>query len=281
MINPLIHKKTLLQRYLNDHKKVVVIIIVLITLWGAFSLWRMYEGTDFYTLTLSGFFVLFLSLILIFIHIHYRFLQIQTQQNNNYRQQQSLQSIYGLIDIRSPLPTMGAWAASPDFIQIISEIILEKKPKTVVECGSGVSSVVIGYLLEKNERGRLFSLENSDVFFEKSKQLIAQHQLDSQVDILHAPLISMKLNKADVKWYDTTQVADIQQIDILIIDGPTGHRYPVLPMLFEQLSDTVIIIIDDCKREKDSGNISRWLSEFPLTATWVDTEKGTCILKKT
>jgi len=42
----------------------------------------------------------------------------------------------------------------------------------------------------------------------------------------------------------------------------------------------VLVIIDDCKREKDGKNILRWLADFPFEAEWIDTEKGTCILRK-
>lgn len=254
--------RTFLNKHLTDHKKVALIIIVLITLGGLVSLW--FVG---------------LALVFIFIHVHYRFLEIKNTQHNLYRQQQALQSIHALIDIRSPLPAMGEWAASPDFLQIIIKILLEKKPLTVIECGSGVSSVVIGYLLEKNGQGHLYSLENSDVYTTKNKTLIQQHTLGNQVSILHAPLIQMDINDEQKKWYNTNQIADIQSIDMLIVDGPAGDRYPVLPILHQRLSDNAIIIIDDCNREKDRENVLRWLREFPLEVEWLDTEKGTAVLE--
>jgi len=254
--------RTFLHKYLSDPKKVALIIVVLITLGGLVSLW--FVG---------------LALVFIFIHLHYRLSEIKETQHNLYRQQQALQSIHALIDIRSPLPTMGEWAASPDFLQIIIKILLEKKPLTVIECGSGVSSVVIGYLLEKNGQGHLYSLENSDVYTTKNKTLIQQHTLENQVSILHAPLIQATKNKAQKKWYDTSQISDIQSIDVVIVDGPAGDRYPVLARLCPQLSNKAIIIVDDCKREKDRENVLRWLREFPLEVEWLDTEKGTAVLK--
>ncbi len=253
--------------------------VISVICWGLFSLWQMYAGKDFYASGLSGFLILFFLFILIFAHLHYRFLKIQNQQNNLYRQQQALSSIHHLIDLRSPLPAMGEWAASPDFMQIIIEILLEKKPQTIVECGSGVSSIVIGYILEKNKIGQLYSLEHLEQYAVRNEKLIKQHGLENQVNILHTPLIQRQVNDEEAKWYNISQIADNQLIDILIIDGPTGHRYPALPVLFPQLSDTAVIIIDDCKREKDTKNIMRWLQEFPLTAEWIDTEKGTCILR--
>jgi len=253
--------RTFLHKYLSDPVKVALIIVVLITLGDLVSLW--FIG---------------LALLFIFIHLHYRLSEIKDIQHNLYHQQQALQSIHALIDIRSPLPTMGEWAASPDFLHIITDILLDRKPLTVVECGSGVSSVVIGYLLKKNGRGHLYSLENSDVYAIKNTELICRHRLNNQVSILHAPLTEMTINDEQKKWYDTTQITTIQSIDILIIDGPTGHRYPALPILHTQLSENALIIVDDCNRKKDRENVLKWQHEFGLNIEWLNTEKGPAVL---
>jgi len=117
-------------------------------------------------------------------------------------------------------------------------------------------------------------------FYEKNKRLIARHNLEKHVSIVHAPLVECKVNDNSYEWYDTTQIADLEPIDLLIVDGPAGNRYPVLPLLFNQLSDNAFVIIDDCKREKDGENILRWLAEFPFGVEWINTEKGTCVLRK-
>jgi len=219
-----------------------------------------------------------LAVVVLLVHLHYRFQATQNQQINLHKQEQALASIHSLIDLRSPLPVMGEWAASSDFLRIISEIILDRKPETIVECGSGVSSVVVGYLLEKNKRGRIFSLENKNNFYKKNKGLIARHNLSQYVSIVDAPLVECKVGDNLYEWYDTTQIADLELIDILIVDGPAGNRYPALPVLFNQLSDNAFVIVDDCNREKDGENVLQWLAEFPFEAEWIDTEKGTCIL---
>lgn len=263
-MNPLYKKKSLLQRYLSDHKSTFKVLMVLLLV----------------AIILPKMPIAVLAVMVLLIHLHYKFQTTQNQQINLYKQQQALASIHNLIDLRSPLPVMGEWAASPDFLRIISEIILDRKPETILECGSGVSSVVVGYLLEKNECGRIFSLENKNNFYKKNNDLIARHSLSKHVSIVHAPLVERKVGDKSFECYNIKQIADIQLIDLLIIDGPAGNRYPVLPVLFNQLSDNVLIIIDDCKREKDGENVLRWLSEFPFEAEWIDTEKGTCILRK-
>jgi len=155
MQNPLYKKKSLPERYLSDHKSTFGVLIVLLLV----------------AIILPKLPMAVLAVVVLLIHLHYRFQTTQNQQINLYKQQQALASIHGLIGLRSPLPVMGEWAASPDFLSIISEIILDRKPDTIVECGSGVSTVVAGYLLERNKRGRIFSLENKNNFYEKNKLL--------------------------------------------------------------------------------------------------------------
>lgn len=263
-MNPLYEKKSLLQRYLSDHKSTFWVLMVLLLV--AIILPKMPMAV--------------LAVIVLLIHLRYKFQATQNQQINLYKQQQALASIHSLIGLRSPLPVMGEWAASPDFLTIISEIILDRKPETIVECGSGVSTVVVGYLLEKNERGRIFSLENKNNFYKKNNHLIARHYLEKYVSIVHAPLVECKVNDNSYEWYDVTQIAGLESIDVLIVDGPAGNRYPALPLLFNQLSDNAFVIIDDCKREKDGENVLRWLAEFPFEAEWINTEKGTCVLRR-
>ena len=263
-MNPLYKKKSLLESYLSDHKSTFWVLVILFLV----------------AIILPKSPMPVLAVLVLLIHLHYRFQDAKNQQISLTENQQALASIHNLIELRSPLPMMGQWAASPDFLQIVSEIILEKKPKTIVECGSGVSSVVMGYLLEKNNGGRVFSLENKKEFYEKNKRLIARHNLEKYVSIVYAPLVECKVKDNLHEWYDVAQVADLESIEVLIVDGPAGNRYPVLPLLFNQLSDNVFVIIDDCKREKDGENVLQWLAEFPFEAEWMDTEKGTCVLRK-
>ena len=46
------------------------------------------------------------------------------------------------LDLGQPLPLTRGWAASPDFLLYVFDHILQYRPKTVVELGSGVSTAV-------------------------------------------------------------------------------------------------------------------------------------------
>lgn len=263
-----------------NHKNLLLIIGSLLLLWLLLvGLENRLLQPDFpYGAMISGFVILSLMVLSIFIHIHYRFVQLKELEQNNARQQQALQSILALISLKSPLPEMGNWAAAADFMKIIGTFILEQEPKVIVECGSGTSSIIMAYFLEKNEQGHLYALESEGQYAIQTRQKIEQHQLENYATILEAPLQSLMLGEQH-KWYASKQTQNLPPIDLLVIDGPRGNRYPALPVLFDHLSENAVIIVDDCKREKDTKVITRWLDEFPLSVEWLDTEKGTGVLR--
>ena len=57
------------------------------------------------------------------------------------------------LALSQPLPPMRGWAGSPDFLLVIANEVLARKPKLIVECSSGVSTIVIARCLELNGGG--------------------------------------------------------------------------------------------------------------------------------
>src|SRR6185312_8411157 len=63
------------------------------------------------------------------------------KRKREYRQLESLLSIFFTIKPDLPLPDTKGWAAAPDLLKKIAEVILLEKPEYVVETGSGVSTI--------------------------------------------------------------------------------------------------------------------------------------------
>src|SRR4030081_2484749 len=103
----------------------------------------------------------------------------------------SEKQVHRFIKARYPLPPMRGWTIAPDLALTIVTLFIERKPVSVVEFGPGVSTLVIGYLLEKSGKGRLVSFEHEEqnVAFQRAE--IKRHKLESFVTIVHAPLKQM------------------------------------------------------------------------------------------
>ncbi|MDH5711928.1 MAG: class I SAM-dependent methyltransferase, partial [Gammaproteobacteria bacterium] len=74
-------------------------------------------------------------------------------------------------------------------------------------------------------------------------------------------------------------------IDILVIDGPPGFlqknsRYPSLPLLFDRLSESCSVFLDDAARDDERELVAQWLIEYPgLQHAYHDFERGCSVLK--
>jgi len=211
---------------------------------------------------------------------------VNAAEKNNFSQIESFMNIQNVLDIRFPLPKMRGWAISPDFAELLLREILIHKPKNVVEFGSGVSTLIIGYALEKNEQGKLTSFDHDMHYGAKTIQNIHLHGLESYAEVISAPITEMNINDRVCKWYDIDIKKIPDKIDMLIIDGPpagTGFeaRYPALPFLIDYLADDAIVIMDDGIRQDEKDICAHWVEEYPeFKSEYIETEKGVFILKK-
>ncbi|MEZ5082528.1 MAG: class I SAM-dependent methyltransferase [Bacteroidales bacterium] len=203
-----------------------------------------------------------------------------------YRQIESLFSIYSSLNIESILPPFRGWAISPDFATLILSKMKEKKPMNILECGSGISTVLIAYRIKKNNKGHLYSFEHDSEYAELTLQLLKRHGLEQYVTILNSPLIDHTINGNTWKWYDVNQIDKKITFDLVVVDGPPFQvqpksRYPTLPLLDGYFNPDAVVLIDDCGREQDNEVIKDWLSEFNYyDSMWYDTEKGAFALTK-
>lgn len=210
---------------------------------------------------------------------------LQATADNLYRQLEALASINSILPIRRPLPPMRGWAISPDFGVLLVSEILEKKPGLVLELGSGVSTLLIAYCLEKIGHGRVVSFEHDLHYCEKSREKIQEHKLGDIAKVAHAPLREIQLNQGSWNWYDPAVIDPGIHIDLLVIDGPPSQiqdisRYPALPLLHEYFSDDIVILLDDAARTDEKTIVDMWTSEFPeFEPEVIPAEKGAVALR--
>lgn len=210
------------------------------------------------------------------------------KQADNYKQTEALFSIFSLIKFQYPLPPMRRWAISPDFAKLIIELVLEKKPKLVMEASSGISTLMVAYCLKQLGGGQVISLEHEEKYAAISRNNLIKHGLQDYATVVYAPLKEITLNGKSWLWYDTAQIPDVQNIDLLIVDGPTQHgqkremtRYPAMPVLFKSLNPNTTVLLDDANRKDEKKLIKLWLEQFSgFIHEYIETEKGAVILER-
>ncbi|RNL86627.1 class I SAM-dependent methyltransferase [Halostreptopolyspora alba] len=183
------------------------------------------------------------------------------------------------------MPALRGWAESPDVLRLVARAIGEHRPKLVVECGSGSSSIWLGYALRKAGTGKLVALEHDERYARLTRDMVAAHGLSDIVDVRHAPLADWRSDPdagfQDSHWYSLDFVRDLVDIELLFIGGPpagTGKqdRYPAGPILFPLCSPSAMVVLDDADRADEQAIGDRWLADDPdLRREVVAAEKGT------
>lgn len=199
---------------------------------------------------------------------------------------QTLVGLYHTLPIRAPLPPSTSWSAAPDLLALIAATVAEHGPTCVVECGSGTSSLVGGYALERNGGGRLISLDHDAEFAAQTAAHVERHRLGDVVKVRVAPLTEADVAGGRAAWYAPEAWADLDGIDLLVVDGPPANddataRWPALPLLYDRLAPGAIVVVDDAGRPGEREIVRRWREAFPdLEATYHPTVKGTYVLRK-
>ena len=197
----------------------------------------------------------------------------------------SYQSLEKSLDFDKALPVTEHWSAAPDFLKIISDYCLEKKPEIIVECSSGSSSLVLAQCCQLNQIGHVYSLENGEDFVTQTDLQLDDFMLSEYGDVIHAPLQDVQLNSENFQWYALDNLPAVE-IDMLVIDGPPGFlqkhsRYPALPMLNEILGEHCAVFLDDAARADEQELVRRWLKAYvEFQAEYIENERGCFILKR-
>jgi predicted O-methyltransferase YrrM len=180
---------------------------------------------------------------------------------------------------------MRGYAIAPDFALLLSELVADERPELVVETGSGVSTLIIAYGLEKLGRGRVIALDHDANYAAATRAELARHGLLGHATVVHAPLESIEIDGERHRWYASSALAGLPPIDLVVDDGPPrylgdGLRYAALPALAPRLSPRGVFVLDVIG-EEERGNLARWRKRHPeFVQQRLDTRKGNAILRR-
>lgn len=196
----------------------------------------------------------------------------------HYRQGEYFAQLLSLVKFTGPLPPTRSWAASPDLLLTLMDIVLKNRPKLIVELGSGISTLVMA----KASQGRtkIVSIDHSEEFAQKTRNMLKDHGVKN-VEVRVAPL---KKHASGTDWYDIALLKNLKNIDLLVIDGPPGSknpkaRQPALKEFESKLSPKAIIVIDDVNRDGERELAEMFAKAFPKKNLEIlPHEKGSAVI---
>jgi predicted O-methyltransferase YrrM len=134
---------------------------------------------------------------------------------------------------------------------------------TVVECGSGSSTVWLAAACRERGRGRVVALEHDPDYGEQTGAALAANGLTDHAEVRVAGLEPLELDGETFQWYARGAWSDLTGIDLLFVDGPPGAtgphaRYPALPVFAPGLQDDAVVVLDDTVRAEEAEILRRW-----------------------
>jgi predicted O-methyltransferase YrrM len=213
--------------------------------------------------------------------------KVEREIKQTFRQLETMQNLSALLPANDVLPATRGWAASPDLIAVLVDLVISGRPSLVVECGSGVSTLWLALTIRRFQiDGRIIALDHDPVFGGKTRDFLARHDVQDLAEVRDAPLESFSLEGETYSWYARGAWEDLTGIDLLFVDGPstaTGHqaRYPALPLLSGSLSPVATVVLDDLVVPDMQKVLQRWLDAYPdFGSELLPLEKQAAVLRR-
>jgi predicted O-methyltransferase YrrM len=187
------------------------------------------------------------------------------------------------LSLNEGIPYTRNWSAAADFLQLIVDYCLQTKPALILECSSGLTTLMLARCCQINGQGRVVSLEDGAEFAANIRRYLDQYGLGQYAMVIHAPLQRVTLDDLEYAWYATDAIPD-GIIEMLVIDGPSSFiqkksRYPALPLLHSKLAQGCRVFLDDAARPDEQDTVALWHEKYPdLALEFIETERGCATL---
>ncbi|MBI1347037.1 hypothetical protein GC163_12185 [bacterium] len=151
------------------------------------------------------------------------------------------------------------WSARSEYLSAIIDQLRETTGP-VLECGSGLSTLLIGKRCQQLGR-ELWALEHHPGWAHRVEKALHDHH----VPCARICLTSL-ISHGEFEWYDPQVLPVGLQFGVVVCDGPPantqGGRYGLLPVIGELLLPQSRIYLDDAARSEEQEILQRWQSEY-------------------
>jgi predicted O-methyltransferase YrrM len=210
---------------------------------------------------------------------------LKALESRIYSQLEALLGLYRELDGAPALPPLRGWAMSPDAARVLARLVRSRPNATILELGSGASTILLGRLARSQPATRVISYDHDELWYATTRELLLGEGLQDVVDLRFAPLTDFALEDETYPWY-SIDAENLPPLDIVIVDGPPGSlrpdsRYPALPLLSKGCAPQALFVVDDLIREDERRVVRRWLQreDTDLTLWDMTPEKGLAVVQ--
>jgi hypothetical protein len=164
-----------------------------------------------------------------------------------------------------------SWSTDDEYL-IASIDELGRTEGPVLECGSGLSTIVLGIIARQMGR-EVWTLEHDAHWGEKVGKALAERGI-ANVRLCVNPL----KNYGDFSWYEPPLDDMPRNFGLVICDGPPGKghggRSGFLPVMRDRIAARCTILLDDTIRDAERAIAQRWSDELGAPAEFCGRRKS-------
>lgn len=190
-------------------------------------------------------------------------------------------------DLLSYVP-WNQYSLHPFSLAIVLNDILLNKRKSMIEFGSGLSTIYICQLIRKNKLECQFtSVDHHADWLDQLEVSLRKEGLQDFVTLIHSPLneYDSPLKREKIQWYDQGTLKDKlkdKTYDCILVDGPpwkgSHQRYFALPFLKKNgmTEPNSMVFLDDANRKSEREILERWTKDYGLAFEIVNNRFAYC-----
>ncbi len=166
---------------------------------------------------------------------------------------------------------LGGPSIDANHARLLMFLLQEKKPKTVLELGSGSSTLIISRALEALgcPANLHIAVDHEARFLGNTEQIARANGVADGVRFEHCPLAPVE--GFSLPWYSRIpEIVGNTKLDLVVIDGPPAYaagegraREPALAVLRPLLAEGAIVVLDDANRPGETDVVESWIKRFP------------------
>lgn len=155
---------------------------------------------------------------------------------------------------------------------ILNEIIINQR-RSILEFGSGLSTILIARLIKRNNLNvKIVTVEHNKEWATIIEEYLKNEDLLQYVNIIHANLTEIETPLGKVNWYDYNTVlkgVENKKFDLISIDGPPANgkkirysRFPALIKMNDFFEEDFCLILDDANRKGEQKIIKHYMRTY-------------------
>ena len=159
---------------------------------------------------------------------------------------------------------LGGWALDGETISFLWRMLQRERPKVIIECGAGVSTLIFAKSLAMNRFAStdftsVVSLEQNLGVKKAVERRLERCGLQQGVTVFHSPVS----NEGDYQFEpnELREHLGLEKVDWLVIDGPAGPdscRASTLPYLARFCRPGARWFLDDAFRDGELEILNEW-----------------------